>query len=172
LIGLTVLVVGSLRAWGFNVHVWDAMNHAVLSRRLVIAIETIFLYSTGFTKISILLFYRRLSKNSLSTGFHWAVKTAILFVALHMITFTFTRFLACHPLNAFWNKVDIKWLQTHEEGKDYYCYNELAELLSVTSLSVLQDFLACLMPLVLFWKLHLPFQQKVALASLFLVGFM
>jgi hypothetical protein len=172
LIGLTVLVIGALRSWGFNVHVWDVGNKAVLSRRLVIAIETIFLYSTGFTKISILLFYRRLSKNSLSTGFHWAVKTAIFFVALHIVTFTFTRFLLCRPLNAFWNQVDIKWLETHVEGRDYHCNDELAELLAVTSLSVALDFVACLMPIVLFWKLRLPIQQKIALASLFLVGFM
>jgi hypothetical protein len=80
--------------------------------------------------------------------------------------------LGCRPLNAFWNQVDFAWAATHVEGRDYVCFNEPADLLSASAISIVQDFIACFMPSVLFWKLQLPFRQKVALGALFSVGFL
>jgi len=56
------------------------------------------------------------------------------------------------------------------EGRDYHCFNESADVLTFTGVSVVQDLLACFLPSVVLWKLSLPIRQKVALASLFLVG--
>jgi hypothetical protein len=145
---------------------------AISSRKTVIAIEVFYLVATGFTKVSILLFYRRLTSGTLSTKFHWVVRISIVFVILSTIALMLPLFLGCRPLNAFWNQVDFTWAETHIEGRDYECFDEPADLLSAAAISIVQDFIACFMPSILFWKLQLPFRQKVALGALFAIGFL
>jgi hypothetical protein len=48
--------------------------------------------------------------------------------------------------------------------------NEPANVLAASAISIIQDFLACGLPIILFWKLKLPRRQKVALAAIFSVG--
>jgi hypothetical protein len=134
------------------------------------AIELLYLYATSLTKVSILLFYRRIVRGSYSSAFLWAVRGCIAFVICYAVTFTFTLFVGCRPLNSFWHKVDIAWVLAHEEGKDWQCFNEAANLIAATAFSVLQDFIACLMPTVIFWKLSLPLRQKIALSVIFGMG--
>lgn len=175
LLGLTVTLVGSFRYWGFDRHAWDLPRDgklAIASRKVVLAIEVLYTASTGLTKISILLFYRRLASGTISPTFHWAVRCAIIFVTVSTIAFIMAPIFGCKPLNAFWNQVSIPWILTHVEGRDYRCFNEAADLLSAAAVSILQDFVACIMPMVLFWKLQLPRRQKIALGSLFVVGFL
>src|ERR1700749_631553 len=134
------------------------------------AIDLLYIAGTALTKISILLFYRRMGSGSISPVFHWAVRGCILFVVGYAIAFELAIFLGCRPINAFWNQVNITWLATHVQGRDYHCFNEPADLLAATAISIVQDFIACFMPCILFWKLQLPFRQKIALAAVFFIG--
>jgi hypothetical protein len=133
--------------------------------------EATYIASTSLTKMSILLFYRRMSDGAISSVYRYVGWASIAFVAAYMVTFTLTTFLGCRPLSAFWNEVNIKWVITHTEGVDYRCANEPAILLAASATSIVQDFLACGLPLPLFWKLQLPRRQKIALAAVFSVGF-
>jgi hypothetical protein len=173
MLGLTVTLVGSFRFWGFDRHAWDLPRDgklAVSSRKIVVAAETMYLVSTGLTKVSILLFYRRLSSGTITPGFQWALIGAITSVILSTIAFTLALYVGCHPLDAFWNRVSFPWILTHVQGRDWHCFNEAADLLSAAAVSILQDFVACFMPMILFWKLQLPRRQKIVLGSLFVVG--
>lgn len=134
------------------------------------AIELMYLFSTALIKISILLFYRRIVRSSYSPAFLWAVRGCIGFVTCYTAAFTFTLFLGCRPLPAFWKKVDFVWVMAHPEGKEWQCFNEAANVIAATVLSVVQDFIACLMPTIIFWKLSLPFRQKAALSVIFGMG--
>jgi hypothetical protein len=134
------------------------------------AIELLYLYSSGLTKVSILLFYRRMVHGSYSPAFLWTVRACIGFVVCYTTAFTLTLFLGCRPLNAFWHKVDLTWVLSHDEGKDWVCFNEAANLIGATAFSVVQDFIACLMPTIIFWKLSLPLRQKIALSVVFGMG--
>jgi hypothetical protein len=96
----------------------------------------------------------------------------MFFVVAYAITFELTLFLGCHPIDSFWNQVDFAWAKTHIAGRDYHCFNETANVLSASAISIVQDFLACGLPITLFWKLQLPFRQKCALAAVFGVGFL
>jgi hypothetical protein len=136
------------------------------------SIEAFYVLSTSLTKISILLFYRRMASGSISPFFHWAVRIAMASVVLYAITFEMTLFLGCHPIDSFWNQVDLIWGTTHIEGVDYHCFSEPANALAASGISIVQDFMACGLPVVLFWKLNLPFRQKAALAAVFGVGFL
>jgi len=78
-------------------------------------ISATYIMSTSLTKISILLFYKRMSDGAVSKGFRFAVRGCIAFVVAYMITFLLTLFLGCRPINSYWNQVSIKWALTHEE---------------------------------------------------------
>jgi hypothetical protein len=141
--------------------------------QITMVIEAMYILSTGLTKISILLFYRRLSNGAVSTTFHYTVLGCIAFVIGYIITFLFTLFLGCSPINSYWLQVSIPWvLAPHVEGVDYHCFNEAANLMSASAISILQDFIACGMPMLLFWKLQMPRRQKIALGAIFGVGFL
>jgi hypothetical protein len=135
-------------------------------------IDVTYIISTGLTKISILLFYKRMSDGSVSRGFRYAVQLCIAFVVCYMITFVTTQFFGCHPINAFWNQADLTWAVTHTNGVDYHCFNEPVDLLCASAISIVQDFIACGMPTLLFWKLQLPRRQKIALGAIFGIGFL
>jgi hypothetical protein len=122
------------------------------------------------TKISILLFYRRLVSGSVSNAFVWAVRVSIFSVAAYIITFETTLTFGCRPINAYWNEVNPVW-RTLNENK-YFCLDEVATLYSANITSIVQDFLTFLMPLLLFWNLQLPIRQKVVLGAIFGVGFL
>jgi hypothetical protein len=130
------------------------------------ALEALYLTSTAATKISILLFYRRLSTGTVSNGFLYSVYAAIAFVAVYYFIFMINLFVGCQPIESF-------WLQVNPFSQDkYHCINEATNMIAAAAISVVQDFLACGMPMVLFWKLRIPFRQKIALASIFGVGFL
>jgi hypothetical protein len=126
--------------------------------------------STATTKISILLFYRRLAEGSISTRFLYTVYAAIAFVVVYFIVFWVNLFTGCRPFYAFWMQVDLVWAA--ENAGKYYCFDELKNLIVAAGISVAQDFIACGLPMILFWKLKVPRRQKVALGAIFGVGFL
>lgn len=134
------------------------------------AIEALYVFSTGLTKISILLFYRRLVVGSVSHTFVWAVRAIIFSVVAYMITFEITLISGCKPIYAFWDEVNPLWRGFYA-GK-YKCVDELATLFAANITSIMQDFLTFSMPLLLFWKLQLPIRQNVILGAIFGVGFL
>src|SRR5258708_7327115 len=137
---------------------------------MVMAIEALYVLSTGLVKISILLFYRRLVAGSVSKLFKWAVRACIFSVIAYIITFETTLILGCRPIYAFWNEVNPIWRGLNK-GK-YFCLDEVSTLYGANITIILQDFLTFLMPLLLFQKLQLPFRQKVLLGAIFGVGFL
>jgi hypothetical protein len=91
---------------------------------MVIATDSLYVISTGLTKISIMLFYRRMASGTVSTNFQRAVHFSIGFVIAYMIIFQFTIWFGCRPTNALWNQVDPSWAFEHEGT--YSCDSELA----------------------------------------------
>jgi hypothetical protein len=134
------------------------------------ALEATYILATGLTKISILLFYRRLVSGSVSRGFVWAIRASIFSVAAYILTFENTLIFGCRPIYAYWNQVDPVWRTT--PANTYSCLNEVGALYAANITSIVQDFLTFLMPLVLFSKLQLPIRQKVVLSGIFGIGFL
>jgi hypothetical protein len=134
------------------------------------ALEALYLLSTSTTKISILLFYRRLAAGSVTNRFIYLVYAAVAFVVVYFVIFFINLFIGCRPLAAFWLQVDPFWNAQHEG--QYQCINEAANLIAAASVSVVQDCLACGMPMILFWKVRIPQKQRFALGVVFGVGFL
>jgi hypothetical protein len=131
-------------------------------------IEVLYLLSTSTTKISILLFYRRLARGTISKKFLLAVHTAIASVVVYFLYFTIALLATCQPFDAYWKQIDPLWY-AEQKGK-FHCQNEAANLIASAVISVAQDFLACGLPAILLWKLQISRRQKLALGGLFSVG--
>ncbi|KAK7705446.1 hypothetical protein SLS57_010100 [Botryosphaeria dothidea] len=165
--GLAISIGLADRLYGFDRHVWDMdIKLAVQSREITLAISLSYIVSTSLTKLSILCFYRRMAVNTIERWFLYTVWASMAFVLAYMLTFVLTIFLGCKPLPAYWNQVDPSWAQTN----GWKCFNEGAVMLAASAISVVQDFLACGLPLLLFRKLQIPRRQKVALGCIFSVG--
>jgi hypothetical protein len=134
----------------------------------VMAIEAQYILVTHLTKVSILLFYRRLSSGTFSAWFVWTIRAMIVVVILSFVSLELTLVNACKPFNAFWNEVDFGWEALHK----YVCYDEGASQYATIVSGAFQDFVACLIPMILIMKLPLPRRQKVALFGLFSLGLM
>lgn len=117
-------------------------------------------------KISVLLFYRRLSV-SFTRCFLIAVWVGIVYNILYCIGFILTLCLLCRPLDAYWKSFNPEYYFTAK----YKCGSEqLAEPLSAI-FSVIGDFYSTVLPLTLVSRLTLPRRQKWALYFLFSLGF-
>lgn len=155
--------------YGFNRHVWDnPPRNYIPQRKLVMAIELLFVTSTGLIKLSVLLFYRRIVDRSISKRFIVINWISIGFVVAYIIAYVGLVFAACRPFSAFWDQLNLSKLAA---GYKYECVDEGFHLLSATIISCVQDFIATTVPACLWWKITLPVRQKLALAAVFAIGY-
>ncbi|XP_014557341.1 hypothetical protein COCVIDRAFT_37248 [Bipolaris victoriae FI3] len=157
----------------FDRHIWDLdiysdPRRAVIARKYVLATETIFCVATGLVKVSILLFYRRLSSRVVSRGFFWTTWVAIVYIVAYSIALTIAPIVGCQPIEAFWEQFDpIKKLQ----GYEFHCFDEGADVLAASIISATQDLLTAILPTFLYWNLQIPLRQKLALFGIFAMGY-
>ncbi|RII11554.1 hypothetical protein CUC08_Gglean005552 [Alternaria sp. MG1] len=171
-IALTVLYpLASHQA--FDRHIWDLdylfdPEVIVIARKYVLATECIFCVATGLIKVSILLFYRRLSSRAVSKKFVWVTWASIIFIIAYSIALTLAPIFGCQPISAFWDQVNIiKVLQ----GYEFHCFDEGADVLAASIISAAQDLLTAILPTFLYWNLQIPFRQKLALFGIFAMGY-
>ncbi|KAF1941081.1 hypothetical protein EJ02DRAFT_378570, partial [Clathrospora elynae] len=158
---------------GLNRHIWDINvlgdpGKVVRSRKYILAIESIFCIASGLIKISILLFYRRLSSRVVSRTFKWVTWITIGFIASYSIALTIVPILGCQPISAFWDQADlVKILQ----GYKFHCFDEGADVVAASVISAAQDLITAVLPTFLYWNLRIPTRQKVALFGVFAIGY-
>ncbi|KAF2737387.1 hypothetical protein EJ04DRAFT_561554 [Polyplosphaeria fusca] len=168
-VAVTVLWTYATEVYGFNKHVWDVdPKWFIPQRKAVMAIECVFCIASGLIKISILLFYRRLSSRSISSGFRWATWITIGFIAAYSIAFTLVPLFACQPMSAFWDQLNIVKVA---QGYKFKCINEGADVFSAGVISTVQDLVTAMLPTFLYWNLQIPTRQKVALFGIFAIAY-
>ncbi|KAB2569410.1 hypothetical protein DBV05_g11918 [Lasiodiplodia theobromae] len=154
--------------YGVDRHAWEVTIAQAVNVRIVTwAIACGYMLITSLVKISILMFYRRLSEGSVTMSWIYIVRGFIVFVVLYCIIFTLMLFVDCRPLNSFWNKMNPVWAATHE----HVCFNEGADFIASAVVSVVTDAAVCILPLLVVRRLRMPRKQKWALSALFGVGF-
>ena len=132
------------------------------------AIELCQMVATTFIKISILLFCRRLSSGSFIKAYDYAVFATLFFVVGYFISCTIAIIFLCNPVEGFWQRFNMQWRQTHTAT----CQNEGALTVAGITLSTVQDFIICALPVFLVWNLQVPRRQRIALIALFGLGLM
>jgi hypothetical protein len=140
----------------------------VNARKYVLAILCIFCTASGLIKISILLFYRRLSSRVVSKRFRWATWITISFIAAYTIALTLAPIFGCDPISAFWDQANYNKLIS---GYKYRCFDEGADVFSASVISTVQDLITAILPTFLYWNLRIPVRQKIALFGIFAIGY-
>jgi hypothetical protein len=183
-IALSVLVMVGNQIYYNGYHVWvcvESLSHEVMliarkdiplssavpHRINVWTAQICYTLAISFVKISILLFYKRLSV-SFTRKFLIAVWIGIVYNIIYCIGFIMVLLLLCRPISAYWLTFDRDY---YLDG-DWTCgREEVAEPLSAI-FSVVGDAYSTIIPLVLVSKLTLPIRQKAALYGLFSLGFL
>ncbi|KAL6705173.1 hypothetical protein ACN47E_007278 [Coniothyrium glycines] len=168
-IALTVIFPLVTEVYRFNRHIWDVEFHYFpIQRRYVMAIYCLFTLASGLLKMSILLFYRRISSRTVSRTFLWILRITWAMVLCYTIAFTIIPIFSCTPITAFWDQVDVNKILA---GYKYKCINEGADVVANGIASTLQDLIVAILPTILCWNLKMPIRQKVALYSIFAISY-
>ncbi|KAK0751783.1 hypothetical protein B0T18DRAFT_426375 [Schizothecium vesticola] len=117
--------------------------------------------SLVFTRISILLLYRRIFTHSWATR---AINVVFFLVVATGIWFVVSVFTACVPLAAFWD-----WSIYLAEG-DVYCQPPNLWW-GIAALHVASDLVIVILPMPVLATLKLPHRQKLVLVAMFGLGF-
>ncbi|KAF1983648.1 hypothetical protein K402DRAFT_338074, partial [Aulographum hederae CBS 113979] len=165
---LSLMTTLGTEKYGFDRDMWD-VPYYVYSKGAFWSwmIEMMFLLTTGFTKLSVLLLYRRLVAGTCGKKFKWSLWAAMGFVVACTVAFIPTLIFNCNPVQAHWLRFDIMY------RGDYKCApRELERDLTVVSaaFSVVTDFYSVILPARLLSKLQVPRRQKVGLYVIFGLG--
>ncbi|KAI0014830.1 hypothetical protein F4780DRAFT_154397 [Xylariomycetidae sp. FL0641] len=157
--GVTVSVILATQEYGWNNHVWDLhTSKLVAGRKVSIAGQTIFVFASGLSKLSILVSYLRIaSKGSL---FHRLTWITIAIVGAAIPAFLLLLWLQCLPASSYWILLPY--------NRD--CIPEGPPLMGQTIVTVITDFMVYILPMPLLWALDLPVTQRVSLTALFGMG--
>jgi hypothetical protein len=131
--------------------------------------EIIFLLSSSFTKVSVLLFYRRLMVGTYNRAFKWALWAAIGFVVVYNITFSILVINCCSPVEALWRRYEAGY--THP----YKCIEiglQVSMSRLVGALSVISDFYSVMLPAALLMRIKFNKRQRMGLVFIFGMGFL
>ena len=130
------------------------------------AAQVLMMLSTGATKDSILLFYRRMVVDTLGGGWKWAIYAALTFHGLCTFGTVLSLCLVCRPLEAYWMSYDFTW------HKDFACVDTTFLNPDVGVLAVLSDIYAVALPCVILsqYQLDIPRRQKIRLNLIFATG--
>ncbi|KAL7272301.1 hypothetical protein RUND412_004893 [Rhizina undulata] len=164
LIVYTNLNVYGVHHAGFGKHFYST-GYAQAGHLLKITYALPIIYTVGVTsiKISLLLFYRRLT----ITGpvMHKVIKWMIATQVLCGVGTIFGLAFICSPLQGWWN-LDVQKSITNCPN-----YSQTTAIyITLRTISVLSDIIILLMPVSMVWKLDLPVKQKLGLAGLFTLG--
>lgn len=149
-------------------HVWDTPPNRRTDLVLCMWLgEFSFLVCGGCTKVSILLFYRRLVSGTYSTRYKWLIWCAIGFTIAYTFTFCVVLLANCTPTRAYWMAFDFKYALT----ENYQCMDTSVINAMAGVCAALSDIYAVALPCILTWQLKsVPRRQKIALFGIFSLG--
>ncbi|OCL10226.1 hypothetical protein AOQ84DRAFT_3271 [Glonium stellatum] len=163
----TSLCVLGTERYGFDRHIWDVKATLLVgSAKIRWLSEGAFLISTCLTKVSVLLFYRRLNAESYSRTWKRITYTAITFTAVYLFAFLLDLVLICSPTDAYWESFDLNY------KSNYHCSSEHVTNPLVGAFGVITDFYTVLLPALWFWRIQMPKRQKIGLYIIFAFGFL
>ncbi|KAF2097809.1 hypothetical protein NA57DRAFT_56991 [Rhizodiscina lignyota] len=164
-IAFSALAIWGVLVAGFDRHVWDVppitAERGALSAWLS---EFFFTFSTVFSKMSILVFHRRLVSRTSNKYMKWAIYAAMGFTIVYLLSFVAFLTFICSPTNASWKSLNISY------NEPYKCayrgiFDPMWGIVSVVS-----DVYAIVLPEILVKRLQIKLRQKLILAVLFGCG--
>ncbi|KAJ1715169.1 hypothetical protein NYO67_2714 [Aspergillus flavus] len=144
--------------WGLGRHMWDvpAQYLSPWFMKLNVIAAIIYCAGTGFTKVSVLVFYMRIFP---SRNFHRAVWSIVFIAAGYSVASVLANVLSCKP-------VDKAWYPT----KTGYCMNRPVFYFANAGLGIFTDFATVIVPIPWLRRLQMPLRQKIAVSCILAMG--
>ncbi|KAL0943318.1 uncharacterized protein CTRU02_201204 [Colletotrichum truncatum] len=156
---VTICVILATQLYGWNLHVWDLTPlQRKQGREVSIAGQTLFLFASGLSKLSILSSYLRIAP--LGSWFRRLTWATIVVVFSLMWIFLIVLWTQCIPIWHYWELL----------AKDRNCMSEWPPLAGQTLTTVVTDFIVYILPMPTFYRLRLPTLQRIVLIILFSLG--
>ncbi|KAK1537694.1 hypothetical protein CPAR01_07807 [Colletotrichum paranaense] len=158
-ISVTICVILATSLYGWDLHVWDLTPvQQRLGRQVSIAGQTLFLFASGLSKLSILTSYLRIAP--LGSWFRKLTWVTMGFVFALMWIFLIVLWTQCSPAWHYWD--------LFVENRN--CIEEWPPLAGQTITTVLTDFAVYILPMPTLFRLRLPIMQRLILIILFSLG--
>ncbi|KAF2965681.1 hypothetical protein GQX73_g7894 [Xylaria multiplex] len=158
--GTLVITILGAKA-GAGRHLWALHPQDVADIfRLLYSYTFIYAGSVSFTKLSILLFYRRLFERG-STWFHIRLGFAAFFTTGYLLSIWAVAAALCQPTEFFW---------TQFLGATGKCLNINASFLSLTVLNLVADLLVLVVPIPEILALQMGTKKKIGVCAVMLLG--
>ncbi|KAJ9626856.1 hypothetical protein H2204_009872 [Knufia peltigerae] len=162
---MTFAEIKAMTTWGWNKHIWDIRPDKLPDLRLAAwLIEFFFLLGNACTKISILLFYRRITSGLPGFWFLYLAWSAIAFTVLYTLGLLIELFVICRPLKSYWESYNP--LYTNK----YTCGNEHIPFIFSAAASVTSDIYSSVLPMMLARTLHMTRKRRFSIYALFSAG--
>jgi len=162
-------ILGALK-YGFDRHIWYVEPSLWEGGALLGWVEgLLYIFASMFAKISVLLFYRRLVEGTCSRVYRAMLRAAIVFTVLFAAVSLILWCTNCLPTNAFWRRLDPTY-----KGQ-YSCISQRSSKATSAftgGMGAFTDFYSVLLPGTLMLRVRVTKRQKVALISIFALGFL
>ncbi|KAF4902608.1 hypothetical protein CGCFRS4_v002170 [Colletotrichum fructicola] len=158
-ISVTVCVILATQLYGWNLHIWDTtFVQRMQGRQISIVGQTLFVFASGLSKLSILTSYLRIAP--LGSTFQRVTQVTIGAVLALIIIFLMVLWTQCIPIWHYWDLTVL----------DRNCMAEWPPLAGQTITTVITDIVVYLLPMPTLFRLRLPVLQRIVLIILFSLG--
>ncbi|KAF0321855.1 integral membrane protein [Colletotrichum asianum] len=158
-ISVTVCVILATQLYGWNLHIWDTtFVQRMQGRQISIVGQTLFVFASGLSKLSILTSYLRIAP--LGSTFQRVTQVTIGAVLALIIIFLMVLWTQCIPIWHYWDLTVL----------DHNCMAEWPPLAGQTITTVITDIVVYLLPMPTLFRLRLPVLQRIVLIILFSLG--
>ena len=152
-----------------NRHVWDIPIDTFVPMAQVTWLAELSSLLTGCcVKVSVLLFYRRLTEPTCSIYWIWAVWAAIALTVSYTLAFILSLIFNCMPTEAYWKAFDLVYAMT----ANYHCVDTTVINLLAGIMAAVSDLYAVALPCFMMRHLRVPLRSKIALNIIFCIGFL
>ena len=150
-----------------GIHSWNVRpQSSVWAGKLGFAAFMLLVWGNLLTKMSILLFYRRIVNRSYSRVLQWAIYAVMGIVVASLVGLMLGQILLCRPISAYWEGLSI--LYDHPDAcGSFKAFNDSASCVLIVS-----DILTLAIPPLVIFRLQLPRLQKIVLSIVFGCGIM
>ncbi|KAL5374832.1 hypothetical protein DPSP01_011668 [Paraphaeosphaeria sporulosa] len=155
-IGLNICI-GIQAKHGMGLHIWELQPvDSLYSLKAFYASLIVYYLSLGFTKVSILLQYRRVFS---TRKFQIACDVVLAVVVVYAFWTVLSSIFGCKPIQAFWT---LK--------HPFKCLDQFTVWFFNGAMNILTDLSIIVLPMPVIRKLNLPRRQKQALIGIFAIG--
>lgn len=95
-VGMTTVVLLAFRSYGWDRHIWDINPNIVQSAQIIaFCAKMMFVFASGFTRLSLMFLYYRLVKESTIWWYKWLMHFGMFVNVSIFITLIFTGIFQC-----------------------------------------------------------------------------